>query len=241
MAFASLGVVTALPAGAVVIGGDLTWVPSPPASITRVDACRAPKSDHPGLSQVLPRPRLTVGLGNGFSLEAMYLPPITIANATPNMGSVAIAWATPVGDRALRLDLSARALATFGHVQGPVTCPRSALQQSDPGGACWASTPSRDTYEPNAIGAEVAIAQKLGQIRWYGGAGLASIQPRLTVGFTYFNGTTDNTVVHVTLTRVSLFGGLSYALSQAVALSAQIYSIPQDATIGRAGLSWRLR
>ena len=241
MAFASLGAVTALPAGAVTIGGELTWVPSPPASITRVDACHTPKSDHPGLAQLLPRPRLIIGLGNGFSVEGMYLPPITVANATPNMGSVALAWAAPVGDRSLHLDLSARALATFGHVRGSITCPRSALQQSDPAGPCWASTPSEDTYEPNAIGAEVAVGRTLGEIRWYGGLGIASIRPRMTVGFTYLNGATDNTVVHIDLTRVSLFGGLTYAVSRTVALSAQLYSVPQDATTGRVGLSWRLR
>jgi hypothetical protein len=241
LAFASLGPVQHLPAGAVILGGDLTWVPTPPSSITRTDYCYTPKSEHTGLSQLFPRPRIIVGLGGGLSLEAMYLPPVTVADATPNMGSVALAWARPIGAAARHLDITLRAHATFGQVQGPITCPKDAIQQSNPFGVCWGNAPSKDTYRPNVMGGEVGIASSSSAFRWYGGLGFASLMPRFQVGFTSRNGFVDNTKVRVDLTRVSLFGGLAYAMAKSVDLSAQLYSVPQDATTARAGISWRLR
>jgi hypothetical protein len=224
----------------VAIGLDVTAVPSPPSSITVVDVCYTQKSEHTGLSNVLPRPRIAIGLGAGFSVEAMYLPPITISEATANMGSVALAWATPLGATS-GINLTLRAHATFGEVQGPITCPRSALQQANPAGVCWGNTPSKDTYRPNVTGAEAGVSSSTGALRWFGGVGFSSLMPRFEVGFTSLNGSTDNTRVHVDLTRFTAFAGLGYELSKSFELSAQLYSVPQDMTTGRVGLSWRLR
>lgn len=242
LAFAAQGPVQRLPRGAVIIAGDLTWVPTPPASITRTDVCYTPKSEHTGLSPVFPRPRIIVGLGGGISFEAMYLPPVTVADATPNMGSVALAWAAPVGGAARHLDFTLRAHATFGQVQGPITCPKDAIQQSSPSGVCWGARESKDTYRPNVIGGEVGLASSAtGPFRWFGGVGVASLMPRFQVGFTFVNGIVDNTKVRVDLTRLSAFGGFGYAMTKAVELTAQVYSVPEDATTARVGLSWRLR
>ena len=65
--------------------------------------------------------------------------------------------------------------------------------------------------------------------------------PRFQVGYTALNGTLDNTIVRVDLTRMNAFAGVGWHLSKVVELSAQLYSVPADATTGRAGLSWRLR
>ena len=241
LAFASQGPVQRLNAGSVILAGDLTWVPTPPSSITRTDVCYSQKSEHPGLSQVFPRPRVIIGLGAGLSFEAMYLPPVTVAEATPNLGSVALAWATPVGGEGRHLDFTLRAHATFGQVQGPITCPKNAIQQTDPFGVCWSSTPSKDTYRPNVMGGEAGLASTSSALRWYGGLGFASLMPRFQVGFTSENGIVDNTKIRVDLTRLSAFGGLAYAMTQAVDLSAQVYSVPQDATTVRIGIAWRLR
>lgn len=241
LAFSQLGSLSRMPAGSVQVGGDLTYVPSPPASITRTDACYTPKSENTSLAKVLPRPRLSVGLGQGFSLEAMYLPPVTIADATPNMGSVALAW---VGNPAVWLygaHLTLRAHATVGEVTGPITCPRSALQRTDRTKVCWSDKPSKDSYRPNVAGVEAAIAGSGGPLRWYGGAGYSSIRPRFQVGFTGLDGSVDNTRVKVDLNRLSAFGGVSLSMTRALELSAQLYSVPDDATTGRAGLSWRVR
>jgi hypothetical protein len=221
--FSWLGPMKVLPAGSINIGLDVTAVPSPPSSIGIVDVCYTQKSEHTGLSNVLPRPRIAIGLGDGFSLEAMYLPPVTISEATANVGSVALAWTTPLST-SYAVNLTIRAHATFGEVQGPITCPRSALQQTDPTGVCWGNAPSKDTYRPDVAGAEVGVSSETGVLRWFGGAGLSSVMPRFQVGFTSVNGSTDNTKVHVDLTRFTL-----------------LYSVPQDVTTGRVGLSWRVR
>ena len=241
LAFSQLGALSRLPSGAVVLGGDLTYVPTPSASITRTDVCYTSKSENTGLAPVLPRPRLTVGLGGGWSAEAMYLPPITVADATPSMGSVAVAW---VGERSSMLrgaHLTVRAHATFGSVKGPITCPRSAIQQVSSTSVCWTSRPSEDTYRPNVKGVEVGLAASQQRLAWYGGVGYSSLMPRFQVGYTALNGTLDNTIVRVDLTRVNAFAGVGWQLSKVVELSAQLYSVPADATTGRAGLSWRLR
>lgn len=241
LAFAPLGPVHRLSPGAVIVGGDITWVPAPPASISHTNGvCYADKSEHPGLSSAFPRPRVIVGLPGGLSVEAMYLPPVTVADATPNMGSVALAWVTPLGDAARGLALGIRAHATFGQVQGPITCPRSELQQTGLPG-CWGNRESKDTYRPNLVGGEVSVSSTAGDVRWYGGVGYSSLMPRFQVGFTYLNGTTDNSRVQVDLTRVSVLGGLSYGLTKTLDLTAQLYSVPDDATTGRLGIAWRLR
>ncbi|HVT38322.1 MAG TPA: hypothetical protein VHE78_04735 [Gemmatimonadaceae bacterium] len=241
LAFSQPGPIERMPAGAVKIGGDLTYVPAPAAAITRTDFCYRAKSEHTGLSPVFPRPRLVLGLGAGFSAEAMYLPPVTVAEATPNMGSVALAWASPAIESMNGIQFTARAHATFGHVKGPITCPRGEIQQTDPLGSCWARKPSEDSYSPNVRGAEASAGSSRGRVRWYGGAGYSSLMPRFQVGYRAYNGTLDSTRVRVDLTRVTAFAGLAYAATRTLQLSAQLYSVPEDATTGRVGFLWRLR
>ncbi|MFI5311033.1 MAG: hypothetical protein ACHQQ3_07355 [Gemmatimonadales bacterium] len=244
LAFAQLGPPQRLPIGAVVIGGDLTWVPTPASGVSQSSAAcyTLKKSEHTGLSPVLPRPRILVGLGGGLTFEAMYLPPVTVADATPNMGSVALGWVTPLGGATVGPMLTVRAHATFGQVQGPITCSKDALQQSSFLQACWGSTPSKDTYRPNVMGVEAGLATAgTGRLNWYGGVGYASLTPRFQVGFTLQDGNVDHTKLRVDLTRLSAFGGLGYKVSDTVELTAQLYSVPDDATTARAGLSWRLR
>jgi hypothetical protein len=241
LAFSALGAPDRLPAGALKIGGDITWVPTPPASLTRTDFCYTAKSEHTGLSPVLPRPRLIVGLGAGFSAEAMYLPPVTVADATPNMGSIALAWVGPAIAQLRGARLMVRAHTTIGFVKGPITCPKSEIQQADPGGTCWADTPSEDTYRPNVSGMELGVASSGEPIAWYGGIGYSSLMPRFQVGYRALNGVLDATKVQVDLNRVTAFAGAEYAVTKSLAFSLQVYSVPQDATTGRGGILWRLR
>jgi hypothetical protein len=241
LAFSQLGPVDRMPAGTVKIGGDVTYVPPPPAAITHTDVCYAAKSEHTGLSSVFPRPRLVVGLWQGFSVEGMYLPQVTVAEATPNMGSVALAWASPPIGSMNGIQFTVRAHATLGHVKGPITCPRSDIQQTDPAGICWATKPSEDTYSPNVSGVEGGAGASAGRVRWYGGVGYASLMPRFQVGYRAINGTLDSTRVRVDLARVTGVAGLAYAATHSLEFSAQLYSVPEDATTGRVGFLWRLR
>jgi hypothetical protein len=241
LAFSQGAPVARLPLGAIELGGDLTWVPTPPASITHTDACYSSKTEHPGISPLLPRPRLTVGLGSGFSVEAMYLPPVTVADATPNMGSLAVAWASPAVRALGGARFTARAHSTFGQVRGPITCPRSVIQQTHPEDTCYANTPSKDTYQPNINGAEAGVMSSGAPVKFYVGAGYSWLMPRFQVGYLSINGAFDSTRVHVDLARVTGFAGVGYAVTRTLELTAQLYSVPVDATSGRVGFTWRLR
>src|SRR5689334_3121207 len=76
--------------GSIRVGAEGEYIPRPDAAIERTGACFTQKSEHTSLSPVFGRPRITVGGPFGFALEAAYLPPVTIARATPNLFSFAI-------------------------------------------------------------------------------------------------------------------------------------------------------
>src|SRR4029079_13182706 len=94
------------------------------------------------------------GLPGGFFVEATYLPPVTIAHATPNMASLALGVVRQLGTRA---GLALRAATTIGPARGPITCPDDALQHNDTEKACYGDAPSKDTYHPNIMAIESAI------------------------------------------------------------------------------------
>lgn len=242
LAFSAPGPARALPAGAIVLGGDLTWLPEPSSGVGQSSGiCGFQKSEHTGLSPVLPRPRVTVGLGGGLSIEAMYLPPVTVLDATPNMGSLALAWTHGLGTTDGALDLTLRAHGTFGHVNGPITCPTSALQQSAAAKPCYGTAASDDRYQPNVLGAEASLSTVSGAWAWFGGVGYNKIDPHFQVSFQGIIGPRDQNRVQMSASRVALFGGGAFAATSGVDLTAQLYSVPEDATTGRVGFRWRLR
>ena len=234
-----------LPAGTIRIGGEISPIPTPDPSIERTDVCFTSKTENTRLAPVFARPRLTVALPDGFVVEASYLPPVTIADAQPNMGSLALSYTRPLraeltGDPLL---LTVRAHATFGDVHGPITCAQSQLQQSDASQPCFGSNPSRDTFEPNMFGAEGAVGTTTshGRLGVYAGAGFTWLRPRFQVGFTDGSGITDSTRIVVNLTRATIFGGLTYHLPSAFDVSAQLYAVPADVVTWRLGAGWRFR
>src|SRR6185437_4659407 len=79
--------------GALRLSGEGAYVPTASAALQRTDYCYTGKAENTGLTSFFGRPRLAVGLPGGFGLEVSYLPPITIAEATPNLGSAAF-WFT---------------------------------------------------------------------------------------------------------------------------------------------------
>src|SRR5213596_1914276 len=116
------------------IGGEGEYIPKPNRAIEQTGACFTQKSEHTSLSPVFGRPRITVGGPFGVALEAAYLPPVTIARATPNLFSFGASEAHhfSTGPISNGTTLMFRLHGTFGNVKGPITCPRSSLQQSSP-------------------------------------------------------------------------------------------------------------
>lgn len=240
IAFSPSGNVTALNAGQVRLTFEATYVPEPSASISSSPRCYANKAEKTQLSPVFPRPRAAIGLGGGWALEASYLPPVTVADATPNLGSVAITRLTNIGSAALLL----RAHATFGKVEGAITCPEDALQQSDVTRPCYSNQKSEDTYKPNMFGGETAVTFVMSaRVTGYAGAGYTSLRPRFQVGFQDSRPGVpyDNTKIIVDLNRVSLFGGGVWKVAPTIGLLAELYSVPEDVTTFRVGANfvWR--
>src|SRR5690606_28958690 len=83
LTFSPGGTLERLAPGGVRLAFDLTWIPEPSESLRRTDQCFLPKEENTQLSPILPRPRVAVGVAGDLVLEATWLPPITVADATP--------------------------------------------------------------------------------------------------------------------------------------------------------------
>ncbi len=236
-----------LPPASIRVGGEGEYIPKPDPAIERTGACFTQKSEHTSLSPVFGRPRITVGGPFGFALEAAYLPPVTIARATPNLFSFAVSQSHHfnIGPAMSGTTLSLRFHGTFGNVKGAITCPKSSLQQSDPAAPCYGTSPSKDTFHPDMFGGEAAVgfAPGDGSISWYGGAGANRIDPHFQVGFTSLDGNVDRTevVLRDPVVRGTLFGGVTAVLRNVLDVGAQVYSVPSDATLFRLMGGLRIR
>jgi hypothetical protein len=229
------------------LGAEGEYIPKPDPAIEQTGACFTQKSEHTSLSPVFGRPRITIGGPLGFALEAAYLPPVTIARATPNLFSFALSQAHhfATGPVSNGTTLMLRVHSTFGNVKGAITCSRSQLQQTSSSSPCYGTNPSKDTFHPDMFGGEVAAGFAPGDrgISFYGGAGANRIDPHFQVGFTDLNGNVDNTQVELEkpLIRAALFGGVTAVVRQILDVGAQVYSVPSDVTLFRIMGGIRIR
>ena len=240
IAFSSGGMIASLPAGRVRVGFEATYVPSPSKAMQQPEACYGiKKTENTNLSPVFPRPRVTIGLPGNFLVEGSYLPPITVADAEPNLGSVAVArpWRLSGDEDHGTVSLLVRAHATIGRVRGAITCPRKALQTQDPNLACYGTKPSSDTYKPTMFGGEAAVAKESAGSRWgaYASTGVTLLRPRFQVGFQYLDAAFDDTKIVVDMTRLAVGAGAWYRVAAKAALTGELYSVPADATTFRLG------
>ncbi|HVT03748.1 MAG TPA: hypothetical protein VHL58_10295, partial [Thermoanaerobaculia bacterium] len=65
----------ALAPGAIRLGFEGEYIPTPSAQLQKTGKCFLQKSEHTSLSRVFGRPRLTIGLPGSMAIEASYLPP----------------------------------------------------------------------------------------------------------------------------------------------------------------------
>jgi hypothetical protein len=246
VAFATTNAPMVLSSGGVALTGELVGVPRPSRAMETTGFCYPSKQDQTHLAPVLPRLRLTVGLPAGFALEGSYLPPVTVDQAQPNLGSLALSYARRVrdpgpgvGGPAVTVEL--RAHGTLGRVRGPITCSRAALQQTDPAQPCYGTKPSEDAFYPNAVGGEGTVGATQGRLSLFAGAGYMALAPHFRVDFTSLGGATDRTLVEVDLNRGTLFGGLGVQILPALDAAAEVYSVPADLTTWRLAARYRLR
>jgi hypothetical protein len=242
---------------AVRIGAELSPLPTPDSALRQTGVCYLAKSEHTSLSPVFPRPRVTVWLPLGFAAEASYDPPVPIGEANVDIGSLALEntrrlVSLPGADLALML----RAQGTVGHITGPITCPRSALQMTDSSAACYGNQPSDDAFNPAMFGLEggIGAAMLSGRLAAYAGGGVSWLRPTFDVGFhdlasNYYaqsNGyygayPSAPYLPHlvVDLTRGTIFGGVVWHVTRAIDVNTQLYSVPADVTTFRFGAGYR--
>lgn len=229
-----------LPAGDLRATLEGVVVPQPSAALQRTGECFTSKSEHTNLTPLFGRPRVALALPAGFLVEASYLPPVTVAGAQPNLFSAALSYQRHVGPLG---SLVARWHVTAGDVRGAITCPASALQQTDSLSPCYGTKPSRDTFRPNMTGGEIGFTSSptAHLIAFNAGVGVNALHPRFRTGFTDGNGHVDHTLIVVDLTRVSAFVGATAFASRRCDLSGQVYSSPSDVTTVRLLGGCRLR
>lgn len=236
----------AMPPGALRLGFEVEYIPNPRAEIQKTGKCFLQKSENTSLSPIFGRPRITLGLPGSVAIEASYLPPVRIADAKPNLGSLAISHTRHfhLGGSSGAVTMMVRANTTFGSVRGPITCPRSALQTTNPAAACYGSNPSNDTFRPNMYGVDLIAGVRPGRMfALYGGVGANRIAPRFQVGFTDGASNADRTKVQLEapLTRISLLAGVTAFAVSRLDFGAQLYSAPQDVTTFRFHGGMRFR
>lgn len=234
------------PAGYIRFGAEGEYLPKPDPALEQTGACFTQKSEDTSLSPVFGRPRITVGVPLGFSIELAYLPPVTIARATPNLLSFAVAHATHYAfGPAKGTTIMLRGHGTYGTVKGAITCPSGSLQQTSPTTPCYGTEPSDDTFHPDMFGGEIAagITPTSRSIALYAGVGANRIDPHFKVGFTDANGNVDATEVQLDepLTRATVFGGFTAVVREILDIGFQIYSVPSDATFVRLNGGIRFR
>ena len=237
--FAPVAAPMALAPGHIAIVGELTTVPAAPRSIEQTHFCYTQSTESAHLAPVLPRLRLSVGLPLGLALEGSYEPRVTVAHATPDFGSLALSYSRAITPDVM---IQARAHGTYGSVDGPITCPATALQQSNASAPCWSRKASNDEFSPNSFGTDVTagVTPGGGRLTLYGGAGHAYLPARFRVGFTNVVGFTDRTLVTVGMSRESVFGGLGIRLLRSVSAGAELYAVPADVTLIRLSASYHL-
>jgi hypothetical protein len=240
--FATAGMPMVLPAGGVALTGEVAGVPAAPASITTTSYCYSSKQEGTSLAPVLPRLRVTVGLPAGFAIEGSYLPPITVDQAKPDLGSLALSYTrvllAPVSGPTLLFN--GRVDGTVGSLVGPITCPASALQQTAPGQPCYGTKQSSDTFYPTSTDAEATIGAATRRVSAFVGGGYTWLDPHFRVGFTDLEGSTDHTLVEVSLRRAAVFGGISVPIIHSLDAAAEVYSVPKDLTTWRLSARYRV-
>lgn len=234
LVFSADAAALSLPAGALRLSGEGAFVPTPSAELQHTDYCYTGRAQNTSLTRFFGRPRLALGLPMGLGVEVSYLPPITVANATPNLGSAAFWFTRAINSAVL---VTARTHGTIGVVKGPITCPRSALQQQDAQAPCYGTTSSVDEFRPDMAGAELLASTNplsASRVRFSAGVGVNRLYPRFRVGFSDLNGGTDHTQISINLTRVTALAGATFALTHRCDASAQAFTSVSDATTVRA-------
>ena len=178
-------------------------------------------------SSLFGRVRATVGLPKRLTFTLGLTPPIEIDGVTPEL--VGFAIARPLVDNGSWL-LNARLHGQLGKIKGDLTCPRSVAGLADPElNPDDCREPSRDEATQDYIGLELSASPTLSNKRW---------TPHVAVSVNYldlefavdarYSVFLDTMVLETNGYTYSLTGGLSYRLSDTLAIGGEIFYSPLD-------------
>lgn len=215
-------------AGEVELGLELDWIPTLSEDERRVGFNGTKVEDFNRLD-VLPRPRLAVGLGWATTLELAYLPPVTVEGLTPNLFSAAIE--RPLlrpGDWTIGL----RAYGQVGTVEGDITCPadESALPPGGPGNEFGCMEPSEDEVSLRYVGLALTAGWRF--------PGTSGSDLHLGVYATHMDlefqvdaitfGFHDRSLLHAEGWTTAVTAGASFPVSSRIRLGLEAFYSPLD-------------
>lgn len=206
--------------------------------------CRAGKpAENVNLMSVLPRPRVIFATADGVTLEASWIPPITVNDVKANVFGLAVARTVEAGPGVL----SMRAAATLGEIRAPITCTKEqiAVDPADPNATECAggAEPSSDHYKPNSFSLDLTYGWILaaGKFRPYIGGGANFLRPRFQVDFVDQFDVKQDQKVETNMTRPAFFGGLTWAPVGPLGVTAEYYADPGTAWTARFSLAYILK
>jgi len=211
--------------GSVTVVLEGAYVPQLDSAERIPSYCRPGKGpENTNLITIFPRPRVILAGAQGFFLELSWVPPIRVNGTKANLFGIGLGRAAVGKTTTVQL----RGYFQFGTINGPVTCPESAV--TDPTNSfCYGLPVSDDSYKPNQFGIEGSVGFLLGNRHLvpYVGFGVNFERPRFQVS------SPPNQKVEANMTRTAVMGGLQWTLSNLLAFTGEVYADPAQAVTGR--------
>jgi hypothetical protein len=212
-------------------------------------AQRRPSIDKPestNLAPFFPRPRVSVRLGS-WRAEVSWIPPMRVFDVKANLGSVAVMGpAARVG----AFSLAPRAWATFGRVQGAMTCSTSEMLGNGPDLELYYATvchgqESDDWFEPRMLGGEFVASRSFGadRARAYALLGARLDRTRFDIGVLTFAGERDqdHPILELRAFRPHGAVGASWRVRRGVYAGGELFYAPGSLLTGRVAGRWVVR
>lgn len=226
--FTSLAPPTKREAGSVGLGFELDWIPSLSEDQRRVGFSGTKVEDLNRLP-VLPRPRVAVGLGRKFTLEAAWIPPVEVKGLTPNIVDVAIE--RPLAE-AGNWTFGGRAYGQYGTLEGDITCTTddAMIPPGDPGNSFGCQEPSTDQVTLAYAGLAATVGYRIPSTRAsFVNFGVYATYMDLVFqvdALTY--GLRDRTRQETDGWTVAAVAGFGFAVSERVGLAFEAFYSPLD-------------
>jgi hypothetical protein len=224
------------------LGFELSYLP--PLSDAQRSAGFS-KTESTNLAPVVPRPRASLTLPAGFTIEGSWIPPISAFGVTANLVSGAIS--RPIGLRG-NVILTPRIAATGGSIRGPITCNQE-LEDRGGGDAIFYThvchnMESEDRFKPVAFSGELVASRTIrgGTVAPYAGVGVRRERTTFDVGVRFSDGSLDpnHPILKLDLTRGYGFAGASWVGPRRSAVSAEMFYAPGSLVTGRVKASMRV-